>query len=80
MSIDFPFAHIDVVRKTFTKIKNLKNESVAADKAVANAKYHATDLATEYKDDITALAGLPFAVQKFADVGSIFPSMHFLPC
>ena len=78
--IDSPYAHSGTVKKTVDDIANLRDESLAADKAIANAKYSATDLAQKYKDNITALAGLPAAIDKFAEVGSSFPSMRFLPC
>ena len=79
-SIDFPYANSDIVQKAVNEVENLKNESLAADKAIAAVKGDASDLVTKYKDNISALAGLPIAIQQFSDVGSLFPSMHFLPC
>ena len=78
-SIDFPYAHDEIVQKAVSNVDNLKNESLAADKAVAVVKGDASDLVTKYKNDITALAGLPIAIEQFSEVGSHFLSMHFLP-
>jgi len=65
-SIDFPYAHDDVVQRAVGQIASLRDESLAADKAVANAQYDATNLAAKYNDNITALAGLPLAIKQFA--------------
>ena len=71
--IDPPFTHNDVVQKIVDEVANLKNKSLAANKAVKDSKDEAANLATKYKDDITALAGLPIAIEKFSDVDSLFP-------
>jgi hypothetical protein len=70
----------DIVQKAVNEVETLKNESLATNKAIAAVKGDASDLVTKYKDNITALARLPIAIQQFSDVGSLFPSMHFLPC
>ena len=72
-SINFPYANCDIVQKIVGKVANLRDESLAADKAIANTKYDAAGLATKYKDDITALAELPVSIEKFAEVSSLSP-------
>ena len=72
-SIDFPFAHADIVQETVEEVKGLSDESLAADKGVTDARRSAEALAAAHKDNITALAGLPLSISEFAKVSSFLP-------
>ncbi|EKM81308.1 hypothetical protein AGABI1DRAFT_112975 [Agaricus bisporus var. burnettii JB137-S8] len=65
-TIDFPFAHEDAVQKAVDEVKRLSDMSAAADQGVHDVDHSSKTLAERYKDDITALAGLPPRVDEFA--------------
>ncbi|KAF7762326.1 hypothetical protein Agabi119p4_8919 [Agaricus bisporus var. burnettii] len=64
--IDFPFAHDDDVQKVVEQLKVLSRDSLAAAQGIHEIKRSATSLADKYKNNITALAGLPPGVEDFA--------------
>lgn len=70
--IDFPFAHDDDVQKVVEQLKVLSRDSLAAAQGIHEIKRSATSLADKYKNNITALAGLPPGVEDFAKVGLPF--------